>query len=81
MVMVGGGIDARYEDLIGGLRVSGGTAAAVIALKLSEALWKSLCTVEFALLELHNSSSKLFCSSDIGGMTCRIYRGCTSTQG
>lgn len=42
MAMVGGGIDARYEDLIGGLRVSGGTAAAVIALKLSEALWKTL---------------------------------------
>lgn len=72
---VGRGIDARYKDLIGGLRLSGRTAVAVIALKLSEALSKTLCSAGFALLELHNSSSKLFCSSDIGGMTCSICRG------
>jgi hypothetical protein len=39
---VGRGIDVRCEDLIGGLRVSGGIAVAVIALKLSEALSKAL---------------------------------------
>jgi hypothetical protein len=64
------------------LRLSEGTAAAVIALKLSEAVSKTLCTVDFALLELHSSSSKLFCSSDIGWNDVQdLQGGCTSTQG